>query len=84
LGSLPETKNPGVTRSRCPLLAFFGTRWDVGDAAELELLKSSALRQSSGPSRVNTVMIQNGDHMYTGEEAQVAQTIAQWADDLQK
>lgn len=83
-GTLPETKNAGVTRIRCPLLAFFGTRWDVGNAAELELLKSSVQRQSSGPSRVNTVMIQNADHMYTGEEPQVAQTIAQWADSLQK
>jgi hypothetical protein len=27
-------------------------------------------------------MIRNADHMYTGEEAQVAQTIAQWADTL--
>jgi hypothetical protein len=29
-------------------------------------------------------MIQNADHMYTGEEEQVAQTVAQWADALQK
>jgi hypothetical protein len=27
-------------------------------------------------------MIQNADHMYTGKEAQVAQTIAKWADAL--
>jgi hypothetical protein len=27
-------------------------------------------------------MIQHADHMYTGEEAQVAQTIAKWADTL--
>jgi hypothetical protein len=27
-------------------------------------------------------MIQNADHMYAGEEAQVAQTIATWADTL--
>jgi hypothetical protein len=25
-------------------------------------------------------MIQNGDHMYDGEEAQVARTIASWID----
>ncbi|HEY3042358.1 MAG TPA: hypothetical protein VGJ66_26750, partial [Pyrinomonadaceae bacterium] len=50
--------------------------------ADLKLLKSSIQRQSSGPSRVETVMIQNADHMYTGEEAQVAQTIAKWADTL--
>jgi pimeloyl-ACP methyl ester carboxylesterase len=77
-----QTPNPAVTRIQCPLLAFFGTNGDVGNAAELELLKSSLHRLSSGPSRVNTIMIQNADHMYTGEEAQVAQTIAKWADTL--
>ena len=78
-----QTPNPGVTRIQCPLLAFFGTRGDVGDQEELALLKSSIERQSSGPSRVHTVMIQNADHMYTGQESQVANTIAAWADSLQ-
>ena len=77
-----QTPNPGVTQIRCPLLAFFGTNGDVGTEADLELLKSSIERQSSGPSRVQTIMIQNADHMYAGEEAQVAQTIATWADTL--
>jgi dienelactone hydrolase len=81
-GTKTETRNPGVTRVRCPLLAFFGTRGDVGGQADLELLKSSIQRQSSGPSRVDTVMIEKADHMYTGEEAQVAQVIANWADSL--
>jgi pimeloyl-ACP methyl ester carboxylesterase len=81
-GTQTETKNPGVARIRCPLLAFFGTRGDVGNEAELDLLKSSIQRQSNGPSRVNTVIIKNADHMYSGEEAQVAQTIAKWADSL--
>lgn len=77
-----QTRNPGVTRIHCPLLAFFGTRGDVGTEEDLELLKSSIQRQSSGSSRVTTVMIQNADHMYTGEEAQVAETIAEWANSL--
>lgn len=77
-----QTPNPAVTRIHCPLLAFFGTNGDVGNAAELELLKSSIQRQTSGPSRVDTIMIQNADHMYTGQEAQVAQSIAKWADTL--
>ncbi len=81
-GTRNETKNPGVTRIRCPLLAFFGTRGDVGTEAELQLLKSSIKRLSSGPSRVDTVMIHGGDHMYTGEAVQVAETIAKWADTL--
>lgn len=81
-GVQTQTLNPGVTRIRCPLLAFFGTRGDVGNEEDLGLLKSSIQRQRSGPSRVDTVMIRNADHMYTGEEAQVAEIIATWADSL--
>ncbi|MGI8782611.1 MAG: alpha/beta hydrolase [Acidobacteriota bacterium] len=78
-----QTPTPAVTRIRCPILAWFGTREpDIRTAADLELLKSSIQRQSSGPTRVDTVMIQSADHMYTGQEAQVAQTIAKWADTL--
>ncbi len=79
-----QTANAGVTRIHCPLLAFFGTSGDVGTQEDLDLLKSSIRRQPSGPSRVDTVMIQHADHMYSGEEAQVAQTIAHWADRLRR
>ena len=79
-GVQPQTSNPGVTRIRCPLLAFFGTRGDVGNEEDLRLLKSSIQRQRGGPRRVDTVMVRNADHMYTGEEEQVAQTIAVWID----
>ena len=75
-----KTPNAGITRIRCPLLAFFGTRGDVGGEAELEQIKSSIKRHATGPSRLETIMIQRGDHMYTGEEAQVAGAIAEWAD----
>jgi len=81
-GTQTETKNPGIRNIRCPLLAFYGTKGDVGDSSELELLKSSIQRQSSGPSRVETTVIKGGDHMYTGEEAQAAGVIAKWADAL--
>jgi pimeloyl-ACP methyl ester carboxylesterase len=77
-----QTTNAPVTRMRCPLLAFFGTNGDVGTEGDLELLKSSIQRQPSGPSRVQTAMIRGADHMYTGEEAQVARIIAKWADTL--
>lgn len=81
-GVQAQTRNPGVTRIRCPLLAFFGSRGDVGNEEDLELLKSAIQRQPSGPSRVDTVMIRNADHMYTGEELQVAQTIADWSESV--
>ena len=77
-----QTPNAGITRIRCPLLAFYGTRGDVGGEADLERIKSSIKRHASGPGHVETIMIQRGDHMYTGEETQVAQTIADWADRL--
>jgi hypothetical protein len=37
-GVQPQTLNPGVARIRCPLLAFFGTRGDVGNEEDLELV----------------------------------------------
>jgi dienelactone hydrolase len=90
VNSTPEFKDffglqlahPAVTRIRCPILAFFGTNGDVGTEADLKLLKSSVERQSSGPKRVDIAMIQYADHMYAGQESQVAQTIAQWVETL--
>jgi pimeloyl-ACP methyl ester carboxylesterase len=77
-----ETRSPGVARIRRPLLAFFGERNDVGGEPELELLRSSIERQSNGPTRVSTFIIDNADHMYTGQEAQVARVIVEWADSI--
>jgi dienelactone hydrolase len=77
-----ETANPAVTRIRCPMLAFFGTHDDVGTQKDLDLLRSTIKRQPSGPSHVDTMLIQNADHMYTGQESQVAQRIAEWSNGL--
>jgi pimeloyl-ACP methyl ester carboxylesterase len=78
-----ERPDPPVTRVHCPILAWFGTNEaDIGTASDLELLKSSLKRRSSGPARVDTAMIQNADHMYDGEEALVAEALAKWADTL--
>ena len=75
--------NPAVTRIRCPILAFLGTREpEIGTESDLKLLKSSAQRHASDPSRVDTAMIKNADHEYVGQESQVAVVIAQWADTL--
>jgi len=77
-----RSTNPGVARIQCPILAFFGTREsDIGTKADLAVLKSSVDRQPKHP-KVTTAMIGGADHMYTGEEAQVAQVIATWADSL--
>lgn len=81
-GTSSETRHPGITRIRCPLLAFFGTRGDVGGEKDLQLLKSSIAHQASGPSRVDTAIIEKADHMYTGEEAAVARTIGDWVNSV--
>jgi pimeloyl-ACP methyl ester carboxylesterase len=73
-----QSSDAPVMRIRCPLLAFFGTGDDVGTEEDLALLKAAIQRQKTGPSRVTTVMIHGADHMYTGEETQVAQVIADW------
>ena len=74
-----RTANPAVTRVRTPILAFMGTREsDVGTEKDLQVLKSSISRQPSGPRSVNIAMIEKADHMYTGEEAQVADVISEW------
>lgn len=65
-----------VSSARVPLLSR-GVEPD--DVMASWLLKSTLQQLPTGPSRVDTVMIQNADHMYRGEEAQVAHTIANWA-----
>jgi pimeloyl-ACP methyl ester carboxylesterase len=78
-----RTPKPPVANVRCPILAWYGTKeTDIGTEADLELLKTCVKRLPSGPSRVDTVMLKNASHMYTGEEVQVAQTIVQWANTL--
>ncbi|MFY9726227.1 MAG: alpha/beta fold hydrolase [Bryobacteraceae bacterium] len=72
-----RTQTPAVLRVKCPMLAFFGTRGDIGGEKELDVLKSS-LQRFSGSPKLETAMIVNGDHEYVGEEAQVAEKIAHW------
>lgn len=73
-----QTQHAAVTRIHCPLLVWFGTADDVGTEKDLETIKSAIKRQSTGPSHVDTVLIQHADHMYDGQEQQVADTLAAW------
>ncbi len=72
----------GVARIQCPLLVLLGTDGDVGNEEDLELIKSSIKRLATGPSHIDTALIQGADHMYNGQEDRVAQVIASWADTL--
>jgi pimeloyl-ACP methyl ester carboxylesterase len=75
-----HTQTPAVMRVKCPMLAFFGTRGDIGGEKELDMLKS-ALQRIPGSPKLETTMIANGDHEYVGEEAQVAEKIAHWLEE---
>jgi pimeloyl-ACP methyl ester carboxylesterase len=77
-----KTANAAAKRVHCPILAWYGTNGDVGGAKDLEILKSWIQRPGNGFGRVDTVMIQNADHMYFGQEEQVADIIGKWADGL--
>jgi pimeloyl-ACP methyl ester carboxylesterase len=75
-----DGRDAAISQVTCPVLAFFGTRGDVGGEADLEAVRSSTRRLSTGPAQIDVAMIQRADHMYTGEEAEVARVIAEWAD----
>lgn len=73
-----ERRDGAVTRLGCPLLAFFGTRGDVGGQADLDIVRATPTRLSIANVHVETAMIAGADHMYTGDEAQVARVIGEW------
>jgi pimeloyl-ACP methyl ester carboxylesterase len=74
------TSNAPVTRINVPILAFFGTRGDVGGEKELGLLGSSVRRLNGGAPAITASMIANGNHEYVGQESQVAGKISEWAE----
>jgi alpha-beta hydrolase superfamily lysophospholipase len=69
-----ETGEPAIASIRCPVLAFFGTR-EHGGAGELDTVR----RQARAASRVDTHLVGDADHVYTGHEPEVAGVIARWA-----
>lgn len=73
-----ERRDGAVTALGCPLLALFGTRGDVGDQPDLDVVKATPARLSMTTLRVETALIDGADHMYTGEERQVARVIDGW------
>lgn len=75
-----QTPDAAITRVVCPVLAFYGSKDDIGGEKELALLTSSVARLAHHPDSVDTAMIANGNHEYVGEEAQVADVIARWID----
>jgi hypothetical protein len=76
---IARAQTPAVMRVKCPILALFGTRDDIGGEKELNLLRSNVQRIACSSPKIATGMIVNGDHEYTGKEAQVAEIIAHWA-----
>jgi pimeloyl-ACP methyl ester carboxylesterase len=75
-----HTPASAILRVKCPILAFFGTSHDIGGEKELSLLKSTVQELAGNSPKITTAMIVSGDHEYNGEEAQVAERIAHWAE----
>jgi pimeloyl-ACP methyl ester carboxylesterase len=69
-----ESGEPPVSRLRCPLLAIFGTdEPHIGTAADLDVVR----RNAHASAQVETRMVV-GDHLYTGNEAALADVLAEW------
>jgi len=73
-----QTPDAAISKVTCPVLAFYGSKGDIGSEKDLALLTSSVQKLAHYPASVNTAMITNGNHEYVGEEAQVAQVISNW------
>ena len=73
-----QTPDPAITKVTCPVLAFYGSKDDIGGEKDLALLTSSVRRLAHGPRTVDTAVIANGNHEYVGQEAQVVQVITRW------
>jgi pimeloyl-ACP methyl ester carboxylesterase len=74
-----KTQNPAITRIRCPLLAWFGSKEpDIGTAADLQRLRELIGRHPQGPARVDTRIVEGADHFYAGQESQVAKMLVDW------
>lgn len=58
---------------RVPVLAFYGAH-DLRGDAELEAIRAALVASP----RIETQLIENAGHFYTGYEAEVAQVITQW------
>jgi pimeloyl-ACP methyl ester carboxylesterase len=75
------TPDPAIGRIRCPILAFYGTEEQASGGvgnAELDLIR----RNATAARRVDTALIEGGDHFYAGREQEVAKIVAGWIDRL--
>ena len=70
-------QNAGVAKVHCPILVFYATNDDVGSETELKSLQSN-VEKNFKQVQLTTTMIKNTDHMYMGEEKQVAEIISNW------
>jgi pimeloyl-ACP methyl ester carboxylesterase len=70
-----DTPTPLISQVHCPVLALYGTQEAiVGGADDLVRARAAA----SPRTRVETVLIEDADHVYTGHETVVAHIIDQW------
>jgi pimeloyl-ACP methyl ester carboxylesterase len=74
-----DDPDAAIGKVRCPVLAFFGTVQDTGDAADLELIR----RNAKSAARVDTAIVDGADHVYTNREAAVARVVLDWLNSLE-
>jgi pimeloyl-ACP methyl ester carboxylesterase len=64
-----------IARVRCPVLAILGTKEpSIGFPDDLE----SVRRNARAAPRVELRVIEGADHSYTGQEAELAEVLADW------
>lgn len=71
---------PAVSRVRCPMLALYGSEEKTGEQIRIAL--DTIRRNAVAAVRLDILVIEGADHIYSDREEEMAQRIARWSDGL--
>ena len=75
-----DNSPPAVSRVRCPMLALYGSEEKTEEQIRIAL---DTIRRNAVTSvRVDTLVIEGANHIYSDREEEAARQIARWSDGL--
>ncbi len=69
-----------LSRVRCPMLALYGS--EEKTAERIRIAFETIRRNAVASARVDSIIIEGADHIYSDHEEEVARQIARWSDGL--
>jgi pimeloyl-ACP methyl ester carboxylesterase len=71
---------PALSRVRCPIFALYGSEEKTEE--QIRIAFETIRRNAAAAARVNTLVVEGADHIYSNREEEVARQIARWSDGL--